>query len=89
MISKMDEKNSRIGIILNNSPLNNGEAGQGETRIREWIIKKDLLETIIALPGDMFFNTPIHTFVWILTNNKKDKRKGKIQLINAENIVVC
>jgi type I restriction enzyme M protein len=84
MISKMDEKNSRIGIILNNSPLNNGEAGQGETRIREWIIKKDLLETIIALPGDMFFNTPIHTFVWILTNNKKDKRKGKIQLINAE-----
>lgn len=84
MISKMDKKNSRIGIILNNSPLNNGEAGQGETKIREWIIKKDLLETIIALPGDMFFNTPIHTFIWILTNNKKDKRRGKIQLINAE-----
>ena len=84
MISKMEKKNSRIGIIFNNSPLNNADAGQGETKIREWIIKNDLLETIIALPDDMFFNTPIHTFIWILTNKKETKRKGKIQLINAE-----
>ncbi len=88
MISKMEKKNSRIGVIFNNSPLNNGEAGQGETKIREWIIKNDLLETIIALPDDMFFNTPIHTFIWIITNKKDKKRKNKIQLINAENFFV-
>ncbi|MDB2060226.1 type I restriction-modification system subunit M [Clostridium perfringens] len=85
MISKMyqDEEGSRIAIIFNGSPLFKGDAGSGESNIRKWIIENDLLEGIIALPTDMFYNTPIATYIWVLTNRKDEKRKGKIQLVNA------
>lgn len=85
MISKMydDEEGSRIAIIFNGSPLFTGDAGSGESNIRKWIIEEDLLEGIIALPTDMFYNTGIATYIWVLTNKKEDKRKGKIQLVNA------
>lgn len=85
MISKMydDEDGSRIAIIFNGSPLFTGDAGSGESNIRKWIIEEDLLEGIIALPTDMFYNTGIATYIWVLTNKKEEKRKGKIQLVNA------
>jgi len=85
MISKMydDEEGSRIAIIFNGSPLFTGDAGSGESNIRKWIIENDLLEGIIALPTDMFYNTGIATYIWVLTNRKDEKRKGKIQLVNA------
>ena len=85
MISKMydDEEGSRIAIIFNGSPLFTGDAGSGESNIRKWIIENDLLEGIIALPTDMFYNTGIATYIWVLTNKKEEKRKGKIQLVNA------
>ena len=74
---------SRIGIILNGSPLFTGGAGSGESEIRRYIIEKDLLEAIVALPTDMFYNTGIATYIWVLSNKKDDERKGKIQLING------
>lgn len=85
MISKMyqDEEGSRIAIIFNGSPLFTGDAGSGESNIRRWIIENDLLEGIIALPTDMFYNTGIATYIWVLTNRKEQRREGKIQLINA------
>lgn len=85
MISKMydDEEGSRLAIIFNGSPLFTGDAGSGESNIRKWIIENDLLEGIIALPTDMFYNTGIATYIWVLTNKKEAKRKGKIQLVNA------
>lgn len=85
MISKMydDEEGSRIAIIFNGSPLFTGDAGSGESNIRKWIIENDLLEGIIALPTDMFYNTGIATYIWVLANRKDEKRKGKIQLVNA------
>jgi type I restriction enzyme M protein len=86
MISKMlppDEGGSRIGIVFNGSPLFTGDAGSGESGIRRWIIENDLLETIIALPEQLFYNTPIFTFIWIVTNRKSTLRKGKIQLIDG------
>lgn len=85
MISKMydDEEGSRIAIIFNGSPLFTGDAGSGESNIRRWIIENDLLEGIIGLPTDMFYNTGISTYIWVLTNRKSEKRKGKIQLVNA------
>ncbi|WP_434579219.1 type I restriction-modification system subunit M [Thermoanaerobacterium thermosaccharolyticum] len=85
LISKMrqDENGSRIGIIFNGSPLFVGDAGSGESEIRRWIIENDLLEGIVALPEQLFYNTGIATYIWILTNRKKDYRKGKIQLVNA------
>lgn len=86
MISKMkpkEEGGSRITIVLNGSPLFTGEAGSGESNIRKWIIENDMLEAIIGLPKDMFYNTGINTYVWIVSNNKDEKRKGKIQLIDA------
>lgn len=87
MISKMKPKEqggSRIAIVLNGSPLFTGEAGGGESDIRKWIIENDMLEAIISLPKDMFYNTGISTFIWIVTNNKPANRKGKVQLVNAE-----
>ncbi len=84
LISKMEPKGSRIGIIFNGSPLFAGGAEQGECNIRKWIIENDLLETIIMLPDRLFFNTGITTYIWILDNNKSERRKGKIQLINAK-----
>jgi len=73
----------RIAIVLNGSPLFTGGAGSGESDIRKWVIENDLLEAIIALPTDMFYNTGIATYIWILCNHKIPERKGKIQLINA------
>ncbi len=74
---------SRIGIVFNGSPLFTGQAGSGETNIRQWIIENDWLEAIIALPDQLFYNTGISTYIWILNNHKSEQRKGKIQLINA------
>src|SRR5690606_9407332 len=73
----------RFGIVLSGSPLFTGGAGSGESEIRRWILENDLLEAIVALPGDMFYNTGIATYVWILSNNKAPERGGKIQLIDA------
>jgi type I restriction enzyme M protein len=85
MISKMKRDNggSRIAIVFNGSPLFSGSAGSGESEIRKWIIENDLLEAIAALPDQLFYNTGIYTYIWIVTNNKPPARKGKIQLINA------
>ena len=74
---------SRIGIILNGSPLFTGGAGSGESEIRRYILEADLLEAIVALPTDMFYNTGIATYVWVLSNKKHKDRKGKVQLING------
>lgn len=76
----------RIGIILNGSPLFTGGAGSGESEIRRYILEADLLEGIIALPTDMFYNTGIATYVWVLSNKKTAERKGKIQLIDGSNL---
>ncbi|WP_417377451.1 type I restriction-modification system subunit M [Gimesia maris] len=91
LISKMrdydpndpNKNGGRIGIILNGSPLFTGGAGSGESEIRRYILESDLLEAIVALPTDMFYNTGIATYVWILSNKKEDQRKGKVQLING------
>ncbi|QOR35758.1 SAM-dependent DNA methyltransferase [Clostridium sp. 'deep sea'] len=91
MVSKMmhDEKGSRMAIIFNGSPLFTGDAGSGESEIRRWLIENDLLEGIIALPTDLFYNTGIATYIWVLTNRKNNNilngpvRKGKIQLVDA------
>ncbi|EPT9251295.1 type I restriction-modification system subunit M [Photobacterium damselae] len=77
---------SRIGIILNGSPLFTGGAGSGESEIRRYILEADLLEGIIALPTDMFYNTGIATYVWVLSNKKTSERKGKVQLIDGSNL---
>ena len=73
----------RIAMVLNGSPLFSGGAGSGESEIRKWIIEQDLLEAIVGLPTNMFYNTGISTYIWILSNHKAKERKGKIQLINA------
>ncbi|MCG6037273.1 N-6 DNA methylase [Acinetobacter baumannii] len=92
LISKMrqpdqgNDQGSRIGIILNGSPLFTGSAGSGESEIRRYILEADLLEAIIALPTDMFYNTGIATYVWVLSNKKDIERKGKVHLINASNL---
>ncbi len=78
-----DRHGSRLAIVFNGSPLFTGGAGSGESDIRKWIIENDWLEAIIALPEQMFYNTGIGTYIWVVTNNKKDLRKGKIQLIDA------
>lgn len=80
------DQGSRIGIILNGSPLFTGSAGSGESEIRRYILEADLLEAIIALPTDMFYNTGIATYVWVLSNKKEPERKGKVHLINATNL---
>ena len=89
LISKMrpkEEGGSRIGIILNGSPLFTGSAGSGESEIRRYILENDLLEAIVAMPTDMFFNTGISTYIWILSNHKEEHRKNKVQLINASSM---
>ncbi len=85
MISKMrhDEQGSRIGIVMNGSPLFTGGAGSGESEIRRWMLENDWVEAIIALPTDLFYNTGIQTYVWLLTNRKDSARRGKVQLIDA------
>ena len=81
----MESKNggSRIAIVFNGSPLFTGSAGSGESDIRKWIIENDMLEGIIALPDQLFYNTGIPTYIWILTNHKNPHRKGKIRLVNG------
>lgn len=92
LISKMrdsdssNQQGSRIGIILNGSPLFTGSAGSGESEIRRYILEADLLEAIIALPNDMFYNTGIATYIWVLSNKKDVERKGKVQLIDGSNL---
>ena len=86
LISKMnapENGGSRIGIVFNGSPMFSGDAGSGESEIRRWIIENDLLEAIIGLPDQLFYNTGITTYIWILTNRKEIRRKGKVRLING------
>ncbi|MFN9338662.1 MAG: N-6 DNA methylase [Candidatus Kapaibacterium sp.] len=83
MISKMKSGGTRIGIVFNGSPLFTGAAESGESNIRKWIIENDWLEAVIALPDQLFYNTGISTYIWIITNHKSAERKGKVQLINA------
>jgi type I restriction enzyme M protein len=83
LISKMETQGSRIGIVFNGSPLFTGDSGGGESEIRKWIIENDWLECVVGLPDQMFFNTGISTYIWIVTNKKSDKRKGKVQLIDG------
>lgn len=90
MISKLeplDEKNKRFGsrlaVVFSGSPMFTGGAGSGESNIRRWIIENDWLEAIVALPEQMFYNTGIGTYIWILTNRKEKSRKGKVQLVDA------
>lgn len=88
LISKMKPESdggSRIAVVHNGSPLFTGDAGSGESEIRRWILEKDLLETIIALPDQLFYNTGINTYLWFVTNKKSKERKGKVQLIDARN----
>ena len=86
MISKMKTNDkSKIAVITNGSPLFTGDAGSGESNIRKWIFENDYLEALIALPDQLFFNTGIGTYVWILTNKKTPKREGRVQLIDARN----
>jgi type I restriction enzyme M protein len=86
MLSKMKpvkEGGSRLAIVFNGSPLFSGDAGSGESEIRRWVIENDWLEAIVALPDQLFYNTGISTYVWVVTNRKPKARKGKVQLINA------
>lgn len=89
MMSKMQPspdkggEGSRIAIVFNGSPLFTGDAGGGESNIRRWIIENDLLEAVIGLPDQLFYNTGIYTYLWIVTNRKDPKRAGKVQLING------
>ncbi|WP_323671861.1 class I SAM-dependent DNA methyltransferase [Candidatus Poriferisodalis multihospitum] len=86
MISKMkrpDEGGARLAIVFNGSPLFTGGAGSGESEIRRWIIESDMLEAVVALPDQLFYNTGISTYVWVVTNRKEPRRRGKVQLIDA------
>ena len=91
MVSKMrsrEDGGSRICIVFNGSPLFSGDAGSGESDIRQWIIENDWLEAIVALPDQLFYNTGIFTYLWILTNRKEQHRRGKIQLVDARQFFV-
>ena len=87
-VSKMKDSGSRVAIIHNGSPLFTGDAGSGPSEIRRYILEHDLLDAIIALPNDIFYNTGIATYIWILSNKKPAIRKGKVQLINANQMFV-
>ena len=91
MLAKMrapKDGGSRIGIVFNGSPLFTGDAGSGESNIRQWIIENDWLEAVVALPDQLFYNTGISTYIWVLTNRKEPRRKGKVQLIDARRFYV-
>ena len=91
MLAKMqpaDEGGSRLAIVFNGSPLFTGDAGSGESNIRRWIIENDWLEAIVALPDQLFYNTGISTYIWVLTNRKEPDRKGKVQLIDGRQFFV-
>lgn len=85
-INKLDESNGRAAIISNGSPLFSGSTTSGESQIRRWMLEEDLIEAIIALPSQLFYNTDIGIYVFILSRNKRADRKGKVQLINAVNL---
>lgn len=85
-VDKMDDNFGRAAIIENGSPLFSGGTASGESQIRRWLLENDLIEAIIALPTDLFYNTGIATYIWVLSKNKRPERKGYIQLINASNI---
>ena len=85
-VDKMDDNYGRAAIIENGSPLFTGGTASGESQIRRWLLDNDLIEAIIALPTDLFYNTGIATYIWILSKNKRKERKGKIQLIDASHI---
>jgi type I restriction enzyme M protein len=91
MISKMrapDEGGSRIAIVFNGSPLFTGDAGSGESNIRQWVLENDWLEAVVALPDQLFYNTGISTYIWVLTNHKEARRKGVVQLVDARRFFV-
>ncbi len=91
MLAKMrapKDGGSRIGIVFNGSPLFTGDAGSGESNIRQWVIENDWLEAVVALPDQLFYNTGISTYIWVLTNRKEPRRKGKVQLIDARRFFV-
>ena len=91
MLAKMraaKDGGSRIGIVFNGSPLFTGDAGSGESSIRQWIIENDWLEAVVALPDQLFYNTGISTYIWVLTNRKESRRKGRVQLIDARRFFV-
>ena len=91
MISKMKpvaEGGSRLAIVFNGSPLFTGAAGSGESEIRRWIIENDWLEAVVALPDQLFYNTGISTYFWVVTNRKSPERRGKVQLIDARELFV-
>lgn len=85
-IAKMDDKLGRAAIISNGSPLFTGDTASGESQIRRWLLENDLIEAIVQLPVSCFYNTGITTYIWLLSKNKREERKGKIQLIDASNI---
>lgn len=85
-VDKMDDLCGRAAIIENGSPLFTGGTASGESQIRRWLLENDLLEAIIALPTDLFYNTGIATYIWVLSKNKRKKRRGKVQLIDASGI---
>lgn len=85
-VAKNGEGGSRIALVLNGSPLFTGDAGSGESEIRRWILENDWLEAIVALPDQLFYNTGISTYIWVLTNRKPEHRKTKVQLINATDL---
>lgn len=85
-VNKMDDDNGRAAIIENGSPLFSGGTSSGESQIRRYLLEKDLIEAIIALPTDLFYNTGIATYIWVLSKSKRKERKGKVQLIDATSI---
>ena len=91
MMSKMkrpDEGGSRVAIVFNGSPLFTGAAGSGESEIRRWIIENDWLEAVVALPDQLFYNTGISTYFWVVTNRKAPERRGKVQMVDAREYFV-
>lgn len=89
-LSKMKDVSNgggRVAIIQDGSPLYTGDAESGPSNIRKYIIENDLLEAVIALPTGIFYNTPLGTFIWVLSNKKSGKRKGKVQLIDARDLL--
>ena len=90
MVSKMRPAGlggGRIAVFMNGSPLFTGAAGSGESNIRRWLLEeRDLVEAIVAMPNDFFYNTGIATYIWVLNNNKSAERKGKVQLISANGV---
>lgn len=85
-VAKMDDQFGRAAIIENGSPLFTGGTASGESQVRRWLLEQDLIEAIVAMPTDLFYNTGIATYVWLLSKNKRPERKGKVQLIDATQI---